>query len=127
MDGPTVDVGQRSKAHNPDAKGADLEGQIFGERLDCAKCCANRGGTWHVPAGRAARHENDHASVLLDHMARGSTGVIKRDFTIVASGTINSSIGNSTAIFPFPYSLARGPAASRSMSILPVWFTMPVM
>jgi hypothetical protein len=28
--------------------------------------------------------------------------VIKRDRTIVASGTMNSSIGMSTAIFPFP-------------------------
>ena len=45
--------------------------------------------------------------------------VTKRDLTIVASGTMNSSIGKSTAFFPFPYSLARGPAASRVMSILP--------
>src|SRR5215469_1576945 len=29
------------------------------------------------------------------------------------------------SVLPFPYSLARGPAASRMMSILPLCFTMP--
>src|SRR5215469_681122 len=48
--------------------------------------------------------------------------VIKRDLTIVASGTMNSSTGKSTAFLPFPYSLARGPVTSRMMSILPLLF-----
>src|SRR2546429_3992102 len=32
-----VGVGQRSKADDPHSKGADLEGQILREILDCAK------------------------------------------------------------------------------------------
>ena len=50
--------------------------------------------------------------------------VMKRDFTTVVSAVMNSSIGNSTAFFVFPYSLARGPVASTTISILLVCFTM---
>ena len=74
LNGPAVGVSYRSQADDPDTEGADLEGQIFCQILDRAKRCTNRGGAWHVSAGRAARHENNHAAVLLDHVARGGAG-----------------------------------------------------
>src|SRR5215467_5932938 len=127
LNAPAVGVGQRSKAHDPDAKGADLEGQISGEILDSAKCRANRGRAQDMRPSRATGHKNDRSGVLLNHMARGGAGSDKARLYHRRSGTMNSSIGNSTAFFPFPYSLARGPAASRTISILPVCFTTPSM
>jgi hypothetical protein len=57
--------------------------------------------------------------MLLDHMACCACAVIKRDLTMVSSSAMNWSIVKFTASFPFPYSLKRGPAASRMMSMLP--------
>ena len=50
--------------------------------------------------------------------------VMNCDFKTVVSGTINSSMVRSTALFPFPYSFARGPMALNTMSMLPVRLAM---
>jgi hypothetical protein len=116
-----------SDANDPDTKGAGLEGEVGGEIFNCAKCGADCSRSGHVGPSWATADENDDAGALLDHMAGGSAGGDKRDLTIVANGTMNWSIGKSTASLPFPYSLVSGPAASRIMSTLPVCFTMPSM
>ena len=63
---PAVNVGQRSNANDPDAKRADLEGEVGREILNRAKCGTNRGRSGHVWPSWATRHENDNAGALPD-------------------------------------------------------------
>ena len=60
-DGPAVDIGHCSDANHPDTERTDLEGEICGEILDCAKCRANRSRPGYVRAGRAASDQDDDA------------------------------------------------------------------